>query len=84
MEVNFATGKPEVLVSRDKLASLTGAKASETDRDHRERYKMANQLWAPDATHLLFDANGHLWLYGPEQKHGCGGRIYRRGFGRRS
>ena len=63
MEVNFATGKPEVLVSRDKLASLTGAKASETDRDHRERYKMANQLWAPDATHLLFDANGHLWLY---------------------
>ena len=63
MEVDFATGKTDVLVSREKLASLSGAKSSETDRDHRERYKMAGHLWAPDATHLLFDANGHLWLY---------------------
>jgi dipeptidyl-peptidase-4 len=63
MEVNLATGKTDVLASRKKLASLAGAKASETDRDHRERYKMAGHLWAPDATHLLFDANGHLWLY---------------------
>jgi len=63
MEVSFATGKTDVLVSREKLASLAGAKESETDRDHRERYKMAGHLWAPDATHLLFDANGHLWLY---------------------
>ncbi|MGA3009365.1 MAG: alpha/beta fold hydrolase [Terracidiphilus sp.] len=63
MEVNLATGKTDVLASRKKLASLAGAKASETDRGHRERYKMAGHLWAPDATHLLFDANGHLWLY---------------------
>ena len=63
MEVNLATGKTDVLASRKKLASLAGAKASETDRDHRERYKMAGYMWAPDATHLLFDANGHLWLY---------------------
>ena len=63
MEVDFATGKTDVLASREKLASLAGAKASETDRDHRERYKMAGHLWAPDAAHLLFDANGHLWLY---------------------
>jgi len=63
MEVDFATGKTNVLVSQKRLASLAGAKASETDRDHRERYKMAGHLWAPDAAHLLFDANGHLWLY---------------------
>ena len=63
MEVDLATGKTDVLASRKKLASLAGAKASETDRDHRERYKMAGHLWAPDTTHLLFDANGHLWLY---------------------
>ena len=52
-----------MLVSRAKLAALTGAAASETDRDHRDRYKMASYLWAPDSTHLLFDSNGRLWLY---------------------
>jgi dipeptidyl-peptidase-4 len=62
-DVDSATGKAEVLVSRDKLASFSGAKGSETDRDHRERYKMASYLWAPDSAHLLFDANGRLWLY---------------------
>ena len=60
--------KPEsshshVLVSRAKLASLFGAPSSETDRDHRDRYKMASYLWAPDSAHLLFDANGRLWYY---------------------
>jgi dipeptidyl-peptidase-4 len=63
MEVELATGRTNVLASREKLASLTAARASEIDRDHRERYKMASHLWAPDARHLLFDANGHLWLY---------------------
>ena len=57
------TGRPHVLVSRAKLASLNGASDSETDRDHRERYKMAGYLWAPDSTHLLFDSNGRLWFY---------------------
>ncbi len=56
-------GKPHVLVSRDKLASLTGESDNETDRDHRERYKMASYIWAPDSAHLLFDSNGRLWLY---------------------
>jgi dipeptidyl-peptidase 4 len=56
-------GKPRVLVSRAKLASLTSADGSEQDRDHRERYKMASYLWAPDSQHLLFDSNGRLWLY---------------------
>src|ERR1039458_8151972 len=31
--------KPHVLVSRAKLASLSGASDSEKDRDHRDRYK---------------------------------------------
>src|ERR1035438_2169565 len=54
------TGKPHVLVSRAKLASLTGAAGSETDRDHRDRYKMASYIWAPDSAHLMFDTNGRL------------------------
>jgi dipeptidyl-peptidase-4 len=51
------------MVSRAKLASLSGAAGSETDKDHRDRYKMASYLWAPDSAHLLFDSNGRLWLY---------------------
>jgi len=55
--------KPHVMVSRAKLASISGAGGSEQDRDHRDRYKMASYLWAPDSSHLLFDSNGRLWLY---------------------
>ncbi|KAA6456458.1 alpha/beta fold hydrolase [Acidobacteria bacterium AB60] len=57
------TGKPHILVSRAKLSSLGGAAGSEEDKDHRQRYGMASYLWAPDSKHLLFDANGRLWLY---------------------
>ena len=63
VDLDPGTGKPHVLVSRAKLASLTGAAGSETDRDHRDRYKMASYLWAPDSAHLLFDSNGRLWLF---------------------
>ena len=63
IDLDPGTGKPHVLVSQAKLASLSGASGSETDRDHRERYKMASYLWAPDSSHLLFDSNGRLWLY---------------------
>ena len=56
-------GKPHVLVSRAKLASISGSKNSETDQDHRDRYKMANYQWAPDSAHLLFDSDGRLWMY---------------------
>ena len=63
MEIDPATGKPQVLVSRAKLGAISGAAASEQDRDHRERYKMASYLWSSDAKHLLFDSNGRLWLY---------------------
>jgi dipeptidyl-peptidase-4 len=52
-----------VLVSRAKLASLTAGKESERDRDHRERYRMAGYVWAPDSTHLMFDSGGRLWIY---------------------
>jgi dipeptidyl-peptidase-4 len=63
MEWNSATGKADVLVSRAKLASFSGAKASEVDRDHRSRYNEASYLWSPDSADLLFDENGRLWLY---------------------
>jgi dipeptidyl-peptidase-4 len=63
VDLDPGTGKPHVLVSRAKLASLIVGKESETDRDHRERYKMASYLWAPDATHLMFDSAGRLWIY---------------------
>ncbi len=55
--------KPHVLVSRAKLSSLGGGRISEQDRDHRERYGMANYIWAPDSRHLLFDSSGSLWIY---------------------
>ena len=63
MELDLATGKGKVLVSRAKLGAISGSEGSEIDRDHRSRYKMAAYLWSPDETHLLFDANGRLWNY---------------------
>jgi dipeptidyl-peptidase-4 len=63
--IDFDLGlrRPHVLVSHEKLAALAGGKGSEQDRDHRERYGMANYLWAPDSKHLMFDSNGRLWIY---------------------
>ncbi len=63
VDLDPVTARSHVLVSRAKLAALSGATGSETDSDHRDRYKMASYLWAPDSAHLLFDANGRLWLY---------------------
>jgi dipeptidyl-peptidase 4 len=63
VDVDLTTAKSHVMVSRAKLAALSGAAGSETDKDHRDRYKMASYLWAPDSAHLLFDSNGRLWLY---------------------
>ena len=64
IDLDPGTGKPHVLVSRAKLASISGSSsASETDRDHRERYKMSNYIWATDSSHLLFDSSGRLWIY---------------------
>jgi dipeptidyl-peptidase 4 len=68
--VEAATGQRKVLVSQSRLAALNQAGGSEQDRDHRERYKMASYLWAPDSQHLLFDAGGRIWLY--DLKSGIG------------
>jgi dipeptidyl-peptidase-4 len=63
IDLDPGTGKPHVLVSRSKLAALSGAQATEQDQDHRDRYRMASYIWAPDSKHLLFDSNGRFWLY---------------------
>jgi dipeptidyl-peptidase-4 len=73
MDVDPVTGKVHVMVSAAKMASLDGRAGSERDRDHRERYNMAGYLWAPDSAHLLFDANGPLWLY--DLRNGTGVQI---------
>jgi dipeptidyl-peptidase-4 len=73
VDLDPATAKSHVMVSRAKLAALAGVAGSETDRDHRERYKMASYLWAPDSAHLLFDSNGRLWLY--DLRNGTGVQI---------
>jgi dipeptidyl-peptidase-4 len=66
--------KPHILVSHEKLATLAaGSNLSEQDRDHRERYGMANYLWAPDSKHLMFDSDGRLWIY--DLKNGTGIQI---------
>jgi dipeptidyl-peptidase-4 len=63
VDLDPGTGKPHVLVSRDKLASLMSDSGTEEERDHRGRYGMASYIWAPDSTHVLFDSDGHIWLY---------------------
>jgi len=63
MDVDPATGKTHVLVSAAKMAPLGESNLSERDRSNRSRYGMASYFWAPDSTHLLFDANGRLWYF---------------------
>jgi dipeptidyl-peptidase-4 len=73
MELDPATGKAHVLVSKATLATFTEGKDTETDRDHRARYKQASYLWAPDSRHLLFDRIGRLWLY--DLRNGAGAEV---------
>jgi len=64
VEIDPGMGKQRILVSHTKLATLRAKSAlNEEDKDHRERYRMASYLWAPDSKHLLFDSNGSLWYY---------------------
>ena len=84
IDLDPGSGKPHVLVSRAKLAALGESPASEQDRDHRERYRMASYLWAPDCNHLLFDSNGRLWLYDLQNGTGVQIGFYRCGLRRRS
>lgn len=64
VEIDAGVGKPHILVSHTKLATLRAkSDINEEDKDHRQRYGMASYLWAPDSKHLLFDSNGSLWYY---------------------
>ncbi|MFP5208281.1 MAG: alpha/beta fold hydrolase [Acidobacteriota bacterium] len=63
MELDPATGRTHVLISRAKLAPLIREGGTEMDRDHRARYSMPGYLWAPDSEHMLFDADGQIWIY---------------------
>ena len=70
IDLDPASGKSHVLVSRAKLNALGGSGGTEQDRDHRQRYNMPSYLWSPDCNHLLFDSGGRLWLY--DLKNGTG------------
>ncbi len=72
-DLDPATAKSHVLVSREKMASLSEQGGTEQDKDHRARYHMAGYLWAPDSSHLLFDSNGRLWFY--DLKTGTGVQV---------
>jgi dipeptidyl-peptidase 4 len=64
--VDVASGKREVLVSEQKLATLAPPISSikdEREKERIQRYSVAGYQWAPDSKHLLFDAQGQLWLY---------------------
>ena len=63
IDLDPASGKSHVLVSRAKINALGGPGGTEQDRDHRERYGMSSYFWSPDSSHLLFDASGRLWYY---------------------
>ncbi|HLJ88024.1 MAG TPA: S9 family peptidase [Candidatus Angelobacter sp.] len=67
--IDIATGKPALLVGSDKLASLAPPLAKigdEREQERRARYSVAGYHWAPDSKHILFDANGQIWLYSLE------------------
>ncbi|HUZ04504.1 MAG TPA: alpha/beta fold hydrolase [Acidobacteriaceae bacterium] len=70
ISVQPATGMTEVLVDRDKIASLYAQKNDERDLDHRSRYGQSSYFWSSDGKHLLFDATGQLWLYDLDTKTG--------------
>jgi dipeptidyl-peptidase-4 len=58
--------KPAVLVAKEKLLEMrppTSGKSDDRAKDNRERYSVAAYHWAPDSKHILFDAQGSLWLY---------------------
>src|SRR5215472_17099161 len=55
-----------MLVASEKLAVLAPPVTKikeERERERRTRYSVAPYHWAPDSKHILFDANGQLWLY---------------------
>lgn len=79
VDIDPGSGKPHVMISSAKIASIEGKGMSEQDRDHRARYGMASYLWSPDTKHLLFDTNGHLWMY--DLRNGTGIQVGSSGAG---
>ena len=63
MSAEGGTGQTSMLVPKEKIGSMHSSNATEQDKDHRSRYNQASYVWAPDSQHLLFDANGALFLY---------------------
>ena len=63
VELDLATGKPHIFISKDKLADLHKSAINEKDKDHRARYGMADYIWSPDSSQILFDSNGELAIY---------------------
>jgi len=64
--VDLKTGEKKLLVPEVKLAALAPPLNRITDEREKERitrYRVAEYLWAPDSKHLLFNAQGQLWLY---------------------
>ena len=64
--VDATTGEKKVLVSADKLASLApdvNKVKNEREKERLTRYHVAEYLWSPDSKHLLFNAQGQLWLF---------------------
>jgi dipeptidyl-peptidase 4 len=61
-----ATGEKKVLVSAEKLISLSpdvNNVKNEREKERLTRYHVAAYIWAPDSKHILFDSEGQLWLY---------------------
>lgn len=69
-EVDVATGRTHVLISRQKLTPLIRVGGTEQDLDRRLRYHMASYFWAPDEKHIMFDSDGALWIYSLENGTG--------------
>lgn len=67
--LDVATGKPAVLVSEQKLQTLQPPVTNLKDeRKTERRHTVGGYQWAPDSSHLLFDANGQLWLYSTDSR----------------
>lgn len=67
--VDAATGEKKLLVSEAKLSNLSPPASrikNEREKERIFRYHVAAYLWSPDSRHLLFDAQGQLWLYSLE------------------
>jgi len=67
--VDATTGEKKVLVSEVKLQALAPPLSKIKDEREKERitrYNVAAYEWAPDSRHLLFNAQGQLWMYDTE------------------